>query len=92
MPVRTHYAIAAQPHIYASKSLRKNAFEGKGVGGLFEDTQLTVSAVDDVVNNAASTLSFEARHAMKLVAILIIVKKKQKENMRKIIFRETVKI
>ena len=72
--MRTHYAIAAQPHIYASKSLGKNAFEGKEVSGLFEDTQLTVGSVDDVVNGTASTLSFEARHAINLMAILKIVK------------------
>jgi len=66
VPVCAHDAVAAKPHVNTSKALGKDAFKRNEVGGLFEDAQSAVGAVDDVINNAAGTLSFGICHNSKV--------------------------
>ena len=61
-----HNAVAAKTHLCTSKTLGKNALKGEEVGGLFEYHQFAVSAIDDVVNGIASTLSFASGHNVNL--------------------------
>ena len=72
-----HDAVAADSHVDAGEALGKDTLEGEEIGGLFEDTQLAISTVNNVVNLAACTLSIFTGHKENLAGEVMNVKKKE---------------